>query len=651
MARDILAEIEETQRDILAPQDVDYQKQVIEEMGVPERTLAGIGRGFTTTGQGLKQLGMEIGESVGLVDPEETEAYRQQIAEEKRLYEPLEEESIAAKGGDVLGTIIATAPTMLVPGGAAPQLTTRMMSAAGGGALGATAQPVYEGDFVEEKLGQAKEGALFGAGATWGLDKLREFMPRNLMAKLSKKVFDEGSLMTKQGNLLSNLTGIDMTPAQVSGSKTLTFLENAARQSMFTADKVAKKDQKVIGQAVNRITKLAEKVAKSPRGRETVGAEIQDATKDAIKSATDLRRAVAQADYGAAETAAGGQKVMRKNNFVQELNDIISEYGGRSADDAKAVVKKAQVLLDEAKGKPFKVNDVVGDRSFYGKAAQGTGNIVKDVDKKLNRLIANRLHKALTRDMIDGERIPEIGALLRTANDNYAANSQSIKALQKTPLGRLVGEDLMDEADIFGAGGFNTTSGEKVVKKIKSLDPSEIRTTVKILDNVNPETANQLRARVLLDALEDARTPPAAGSTKEGMSFNKFLSNLNKSKWKSFGYKPQEIKDINRTMRALERVGDRSGYNWSGTQVQAGVMDNLQALGELATGQMQKAAATGLQFLGLNRISNAMMTPEGRKALMTLSKPQLRRNELEKAITVIENIGVTGMGAELAEQE
>jgi len=322
-----------------APEPVDYQQQMIEEMSVPERMLVGAGRGFATTGQGLKQLALKAGESMGVVTPDEVESYRQKIAEEKSLYDPLAEQSTATGLGELVGTIAATAPTMLIPGGAATSLGARTTSAAAGGAAGAASQPVYEGDFAEEKLSQAAEGALFAAGATYGLDKLRDFMPRNLLSKLSQKGFDRDTNVTKQGELLSTLTGIDMTPAQISESKALSFLENAARQSIFTADELAKNDQKVAKQAVKSISNLASKISQKEKGAETVGAGIQDAVKTAVNDAVKLRRVQANADYGVAENLSGGSHVIKQGNYLDELNSILDDFSGVDSIVAQMIVK------------------------------------------------------------------------------------------------------------------------------------------------------------------------------------------------------------------------------------------------------------------------------------------------------------------------
>jgi len=297
------------------------------------------------------------------------------------------------------------------------------------------------------------------------------------------------------------------------------------------------------------------------------------------------------------------------------------------------------------------VKNAVATRSAYGNAAKGTGNVFKDIDKSLDRQISSRLHAAVSKDLLDAEGIPEISEALKIANNNYAKNSQSIKAIEKSPLGRLVGEDLIDAADIFGAGRFNTMAGEEVAKKITKLHPSEIRTTVNILERANPDVADDLRAFVIRDAMENSVPPASAGFGKQSISFNKFISTMDKNNWKSYGFKPEDVKQMNRVIKAMERVGDRSGYNWSGTQVQSGVLDALSSAGALVTGELQRAGATAMQMLGLKRVAQAMTSKEGREALMEISKPQLRRDNFEKAVSLLENITTTGAAAQAAKDD
>lgn len=638
--------------------------------------LIGAGRGITETGQGLKQLGMKIGEVAGLVEPEEVEAYRQQINRDRELYE----RSIGSQrsvAGEIVGKIAAGAPAMLIPGGAAASLATRTLSGVGAGALSAGAEPVYEEDFAAGKLGQLTEGALFGGGSVIGLDKIRDLLPKNIVARLAKTASEKD--FAKEGQLLSEIIP-GMTPAQITGSRSLSLLENAARQSIFTADQVAKQDKIVAGKAFRAITNFADTISKKTKGSETIGNDLRDATTRAVTDLSDMRRVQANLDYGAANDVSMGAAVIEPSNYVDELRSIVREYSGSEAADARKVAAQARQILnrsfEKAKkvskkeqarlassqalmGKPRAiealdtikmktVNNAVSDRSFYGAASAGTGNVFKDISPNLDRRIAGRLHGALTRDLIENEANPKIGQLLKNANDNYAANSKSIKSIEKSALGRLVGEGVEDAANIFGTGSFNTVAGETLAKKMLRLEPSEARTAMKIIGKSNPHAVQDFKAFVLRDALDNAIPPVSSGADTFPFSSTKFVSNMRKigeGRLKAYQFTPKEIKDINNLTKGLERIGDRSGYNWSGTAPMNQVYEVAKGL---ATGGTT-AISTLISAIGLKRIADAMADPEGIKAISTIIKPFKGQTSIDKAIRTIERLSIAAISKELAE--
>lgn len=647
---------------------------ISQEVETDQPFLVGVGRGIAETGQGIKQIGLKIGETAGLVDPEEVEAYRQQILEEKALYE----RSIGSQrstGGELAGKFVVGAPAMLIPGGAAAAIGTRVASGAAGGALSAGAEPVYEEDFAAEKVGQIATGAAFGAGVTLGLDKLRNLLPRNIVARLAKTA--SGKDFAKQGELLSEMVE-GMTPAQITGSKSLSLLENAARQSIFTADQVAKQDKAVATKAFQAINKFANTISKPRKGAETIGNELRDATTRAVTDLAKMRKTQANVEYGMANEASLGEAIIAPTNYVDELKSIIREYGGSDAADARKVVSQAKQILGRAfekgktipkkelerrtamaalEGKPpieqaasilkqKTVNNAVSDRSFYGAAAAGTGNVFKDISPNLDRKIAGRLHGALTRDLIDNEASPKIGQLLRNANDNYAANSKSIKSIEKSALGRLVGEDVEDAANIFGTGSFNTVAGESLAKKMLRLEPSEARTAIQIISKSNPQAVQDFKAFVLRDALDNAIPPVSSGADTFPFSSTKFVSNMRKlgeGRLKAYQFTPKQIKDLDSLTKGLERIGDRSGYNWSGTAPMNQVYEVVKGL---ATGGTT-AISTLVSAIGLKRIADSMADPEGIKALSTIIKPYQGKTAVDQAIRTIERLSLAAGAKEI----
>ena len=49
-------------------EEVNPQKNLADEYSTSERTLIGAGRSFAKIGQGVTQLGLNVGESLGVVD-------------------------------------------------------------------------------------------------------------------------------------------------------------------------------------------------------------------------------------------------------------------------------------------------------------------------------------------------------------------------------------------------------------------------------------------------------------------------------------------------------------------------------------------------------------------------------------------------------
>jgi hypothetical protein len=108
-------------------------------------------------------------------------------------------------------------------------------------------------------------------------------------------------------------------------------------------------------------------------------------------------------------------------------------------------------------------------RALHGQAAKGAANVFDDVSPNMNRNLASRLFGAVSRDFEQASEqvAPGLKKALDTANGNFKKFSQSLEFLEKSALGKLVGEDLADAA--ISGKTVSTTSGESIIKKIKSL--------------------------------------------------------------------------------------------------------------------------------------------------------------------------------------
>ncbi len=154
--RDILPQ----RADILKEQIRASREKMFSEMPAGDRFLAGAGRGLMNVGAGVKQLGMQAGEAVGIVEPGSAARYTKERQEE---YGPLDE-ATAGNKMNTFGRIIGeAAPLALIPGGAPARLGRMALTGAAGGAVAANIPFVEEG---ESRTGRTVGGALGGAAGS-----------------------------------------------------------------------------------------------------------------------------------------------------------------------------------------------------------------------------------------------------------------------------------------------------------------------------------------------------------------------------------------------------------------------------------------------------------------------------------------------------
>ena len=485
--------------------------------------------------------------------------------------------------------------------------------------------------------------------------------PANMLAKSVRK--SEATAFAKEGERLAAETGIDLSTGARTGNKQILGLENAARQYGPVADRVQDIDVKIANQAIERVTKIADGISKNKTDPAQLGTQIENTVKNAAKSLDALRDSNAAKDYGALRALAGDKPIIKLGNLVDELKALVGEYMNVAGSDAQKVVAQAQAAINRLTGVTQKstpagliqsetgaslkpgiaqvvgtmdntISEALRSRRFYGKASKGAANVFEDIATDMNRTIGARLFSAVNKDF-DQAALNSDGALrtaLDKANNNFRKVSQSIDFLEKSTLGKLVGDDLADAA-VSGAK-MSTTAGEAIVAKINSSHPSSRKAAMDILERYNPQVAKDLRANVLRDALDAGMSlpPSAKGASQVPLSFSKFITALQGQKvgfdkqLQSYGFAPKDIADIKATVGAMMRAGDRTGFNFSGTQVQGQNMEIAGAVGSGLMGNLKGAATKGLaiagKVIGLNRIANAMESSAGREALRTITSPK-----------------------------
>ena len=144
--------------------DFSHQKP-----GMGERILIGAGRSMVNLGQGITQLGLNIGEALGFNSSKDVAEYTAQVNNETHMYHQTD------VGQSTTAQIAEFATDMLlfstIPGGAGARGTKLVVSSAATGAAISGLQATEDGSF-ESRLQNAAIGGIAGGVGGYALDKV-----------------------------------------------------------------------------------------------------------------------------------------------------------------------------------------------------------------------------------------------------------------------------------------------------------------------------------------------------------------------------------------------------------------------------------------------------------------------------------------------
>lgn len=636
-----------------------------DDMGTTERFMAGMGQGMTSAVNSIEQLMANVpmlaGPLAGAIPPGMAELTNQRANENARLDAPLLD-TTAGKVGSIAGELVATAPAgaggkvAQGAGGLAKMLNAARIGAQGG-AAGGLVQPVTgEGmeNFTAEKLKQAGIGAtvggLTGGALNRGAALLENLLPSNALATISNftgKRANAGNLAA-EGEEVAARTGVDLTPAQVNADPSMTMAENMARQSIFSRSTVAEGDRKRVGQLVDYLDKTLAGISKSGASPEIAGAQVQNATKTVIRKIEDARSKVAGEDFGRVDALVNGAPAIKPKSFDDTLMSLIDENsvapkgsGQRALSEALQGLREnvTEMLPDgSAQLADMTMKNMLKMRRYLSQVAGGA-SLSGQLDRPMQKRAAAMLLQALDNDVetTAGALGGEIGAALKKANRNYRAFSQQIESVEKSPLRSILGEDM---AGALESGGFSTVAPEKVMARLSGMTPTELGTVRGILEKSDPDSWAAFKRGYLETAIEKAKEIPAsAGVNNPVMRPSVFVKNVGDQKKLEAIYTPEEVSQINDAVNAARRLGDSTGFNFSGT---APAQEALGLMNQVTSGGLKAAVGAGSLALGSRKLAHLMNTNQGRRSLIELSRlpPGSKRfRELAAQITAITTAG------------
>lgn len=615
--------------------------------------LPGIGQGMTDAPLGAAQFLMHsppfslANAATKFIGGPDIQAQLDAAAKEKAQTDAPLMQTTGGKVGSVIGNAATLAPAAALEAPAA--LTGIAKLAATGatqGGLAGVAQPVTSDDYAKDKLQQVGTGAALGGvlnPALAGVGKaVQSMLPPNIVASVVNALGNKGSDFAKEGEQLAARTGVDLTPAQVTGSKSQTMLENLARQSIFSRSDAAVADQKIAQQWTDYVGRVIDGVSSGGGSPAEIGSRVQGAVKNAVSDMTQARNTAADADYGQIRTLLQGKPAVVPQNYMATLQDLGQQFaGGPKGSDYEKLASTIGSLQETAL-QNADLSTLMKTRRFLSQVAGGQVQLAGDTGRGMQKSIATQLLGAIDQDLdASAQKIGgPVGDMLQKANARYRAASQQIEGLQNSALGKLVGQDF---TQALGNGTFNQIPGEVVMQRISAMKPSQLESVKGILQQTDPDAWQAVKRSVLEDALKAAQSTPAseganAVAARPGVFANVMAKTPEDQARLASIFDPGERAQIDDAIATAKRISDRTGTNFSGTAAAAEGYGVMKALGSALYGNLAPAAGLAGQALSMKSIAAIMANSEGRatiKQLASLPPSSDRFRELTAKVTAI----------------
>lgn len=563
---------------------------MVDQMGQPERFVTGIGKGMTDVGQGIKQIGLQAGESVGLVPRGRTAEYTRQIKSDEQQFDQPLLNTTEGKVGRFAGQMAATLPVSLPFGGHAATVGGRALQGAGIGALSSGVMPVEEG-------GSRLQNALIGAGIGGGMGALTAAGGKGYRALRG----DNKTAVTGPLADLSDEFKVPLTVGELRGSPGLQRTEQMLERVPLVGTAGFRQKQ---GKA---LSDAAQKLAGKYPGVSDVGEELQGSLARTLAK----NKALAAELYdqvGEAAAKQGGTVTL--GNFRRTISELAQREGGLP--DA---IKDPQILAAIQKygslqDMPFDVARTV--RSRLGKeVARVKKQAVSGTVSDEQAAAVQRIFSSLVSD-IDDYAVKSGGRLSQTyraADEFYKANVVPFK--DRTM--RKIADDTFDT--------------DQIVKMfIKGDRPKLAARLMQGLDNRGKQA---LRAAILQDTLEGATIQQGGTTIFSPARFAQRIEKLGTTAQTVFP--PNELRQL-QGFAKLARVAQRAGQYAENPPTGMRVIDTA-IMGGGAVGAITKPGTTLTAASMAGMLSKLLTTDIGRALLTRAEKIPANSQAFNRLVT------------------
>jgi hypothetical protein len=520
-----------------------------------------------------------------------------------------------------------------------------------------------------QRVGSVALDTGLAAGTQFGANKLipiadmarpHNMVSRSVSASMATPTAREGAELVRDVGPL--------TLGQETGSRLQLALEGLGRRSPASADKFKAFDDKQIAAAKSELFDLMDRVYTAPQTDFGIGMRVASSFDGLMDKLVTARRSQAATDFGRVGQLSNGGPVLSPKNLRAALREIIDEYDVPGGGDASAaLVGRAKKMYEELRqpGVGEAAPSLTADQinrllQIYGKASAGKGAIFQDMETAQQRLLAGKLHGALNADLDDavalaekmktqpiqvqrqvyakdpnkpGELVKagEIAEALAAARDNYRKLSGPITEVRDSVIGKY-----------FGAPGERTP--ERVADMLTRMKPSEMSTSLRLLERADPELRDATGRYFLERAMADAVPAPtqSQGGTVT-FSAAKFLNALPDENMMKTLYGPNAHSEITKISRYLQRIADRP---MDGSPTAPLLMAWDLAKGVFTLNPSAAIRGIGTVILAPNAIAKAATTPQGRQALLTVTNTSTPTAVAIKGATYLAGMNAVGSASE-----